>query len=41
MNMKKLTEEDVKFRYIDPAIENIGWSKTQINKEYYFTDGQI
>ena len=39
--MKKLTEEDVKFRYIDPAIENIGWSKSQINKEYYFTDGQI
>ena len=39
--MKKLTEEDVKFRYIDPAIENIGWRKSQINKEYYFTDGQI
>lgn len=39
--MKKLTEEDVKFRYIDPAIENKGWSKTQISKEYYFTDGQI
>jgi len=39
--MKKLTEEDVKFRFIDPAIENVGWKRNQVIKEYYFTDGQI
>lgn len=39
--LKKLTEEDVKFRFVDPAIESKGWKKRQISKEYYFTDGQI
>lgn len=39
--MKKLTEEDIKFRYITPAIEQAGWTKHQILLEYFFTDGQV
>lgn len=39
--MTKETEEDVKFRYITPAIENSGWSKNQILMEYFFTEGQV
>ena len=41
--MKKpvFTEEDVKLRCITPAVENAGWSKTQIFMEYSFTAGQI
>lgn len=39
--MTKETEEDVKFRYITPAIENAGWSKNQILMEYFFTEGQV
>ena len=37
----KLTEEDVKFRYIEPNLEKSGWKKKQIRKERYFTDGKI
>ncbi|MGD9581801.1 MAG: EcoAI/FtnUII family type I restriction enzme subunit R, partial [Vampirovibrionia bacterium] len=39
--MAILTEEDVKFRYITPAIEKSGWQKEQVFMEYYFTDGQM
>lgn len=39
--MKKLTEEDIKFRFITPALEKAGWIKEQILMEYYFTDGQV
>lgn len=39
--MKKLTEEDIKYRLITPAIENSGWNKEQIFLEYFFTDGQV
>jgi len=39
--MKKLTEEDIKFRYITPAIEQAGWTKSQVLMEYFFTDGQV
>lgn len=39
--MKKLTEEDIKFRYITPAIEQAGWIKEQVLMEYFFTDGQV
>ena len=35
-----LSEEDVKHRYITPAIEN-GWSKEHIRMEYFFTAGQV
>ena len=39
--MKKLTEEDSKYRYITPAIEESGWKKEQVFMEYFFTDGQV
>ena len=39
--MKKLTEEDIKYRYITPAIEKAGWKKEQVLMEYFFTDGQV
>ena len=39
--MKKLTEEDIKYRYITPAIEQVGWKKEQVLMEYFFTDGQV
>lgn len=39
--MTKETEEDVKFRYITPAIEKAGWDKNQIFMEYFFTEGQV
>jgi type I restriction enzyme R subunit len=38
--MKKLTEEDIKYRFISPAIEKAGWVKDQVLTEYY-TKGQI
>lgn len=36
-----LSEEDVKFRFIAPAIEKSGWKKENIRMEHYFTEGQI
>lgn len=39
--MAKLTEEDIKLRYITPAILNAGWDKHQFRMEYFFTDGQV
>lgn len=40
---KELTEEDVKFRYINEAITNKGWSKDSIfmEQKVKFTDGKI
>ena len=38
---KNLTEEDIKNRYITPAIENKGWDKKHIRMEYPFTDGLV
>lgn len=39
--MKKLTEEDIKHRFITPAVEQSGWIKEQILMEYFFTNGQV
>ena len=39
--MNKLTEEDIKHRYITPSIEKSGWEKNQFRMEYFFTDGQV
>lgn len=45
--MKRLSEEDIKNRYITPAIEKSGWTKNQTRMEYsirenlQFTDGKI
>jgi len=40
-SMSKLTEEDVKYRFISPAIEKAGWDKEQVALEHYFTAGQM
>lgn len=41
MNYHNYSEEDVKYQFITPSIENAGWNKTQIRFEYSFTDGQM
>lgn len=41
MSKKDLTEEDIKLRYITPAINNAGWKNEHIRMEYYFTDGKV
>jgi type I restriction enzyme R subunit len=41
MGKKDLSEEDIKVRYITPAVEKSGWDKKQIRYEYYFTAGRI
>ncbi|WP_083705140.1 type I restriction endonuclease [Paenibacillus sp. FSL H8-0259] len=42
MAKKNLSEEDIKARYITPAITNAGWDiKKQIRLEYAFTAGRI
>ncbi len=39
--MPKLTEEDVKNRFITPALEKSGWQKQQMWMEKFFTDGKV
>lgn len=41
MSKKDLTEEDIKLRYITPAINDAGWKNEHIRMEYYFTDGRV
>lgn len=42
INKKSLSEEDIKMKYITPAIKKSGWDiKTQVRAEYSFTDGRI
>ena len=41
MRKRELSEEDIKARYITPAVENAGWDKKQIRYEYAFTAGRI
>jgi len=39
---KDLTEQDIRSKYISPAIEGSGWDRMkQIREEKYFTDGRI
>jgi type I restriction enzyme R subunit len=39
---KDLTEQDIRSKYISPAIEGAGWDRmNQIREEKYFTDGRI
>lgn len=40
-NKQSLNEEDIKYRFITPAIEKAGWDKNQIRLEYAFTDGGV
>ncbi len=37
----KLSEEDIKNRFITPAIESKGWNKNAIRMEFKLTDGKI
>lgn len=40
--MSKLTEEDVKLRFITPAItETAGWRKEQLRMELVIAPGQV
>lgn len=41
MGKRDLSEEDIKARYITPAVEQSGWGKKQIRYEYAFTAGRI
>lgn len=42
LNKKELTEEDIKLKYITPALQNAEWDiKNQIRCEYYYTAGKI
>lgn len=41
MSKRDLSEQDICYRYITPAIERAGWSKNQIRMEYTFTDGPV
>jgi type I restriction enzyme R subunit len=38
---KDLSEEDIKHRYITPALESKGWDKHLVRMEYSFTAGRI
>lgn len=42
MKKSKMTEEDIKVKYINPAIEKSGWDiNKNVKFEYCFTDGKI
>jgi len=41
LDFDKENEADVRKRYIDPAIEDAGWSVKQMKLEFYFTDGKM
>lgn len=42
LNKKELTEEDIKLKYITPALQAADWDiKNQIRCEYYYTAGKI
>lgn len=38
---KQLSEEDIKNRYITPALESAGWDKDHMRMEYAYTAGKI
>ena len=40
-NKKSLSEEDIKNRYITPALDKAGWEKTHYRMEYHFTAGRV
>lgn len=42
LSIKDLTEEDIKLRFITPALQKSDWDiHSQIRCEYYYTDGKI
>ena len=40
-NKKDLSEEDIKNRYITPALNAVGWAAEDMLMEKYFTDGRV
>ena len=40
-NKKSLSEEDIKNRYITPALDAAKWEKSDYRMEYYFTAGRV
>lgn len=38
---KSLSEEDIKNRYITPALNKSGWRADDMRMEYFFTDGRV
>ena len=41
MSIKDLTEQEIRTRYITPAIQGAGWQPNQIREEVCLTAGQI
>jgi type I restriction enzyme R subunit len=41
LDKKDLTEQEIRTRYITPAIQPASWLPRQIREEVYLTDGQI
>ncbi len=41
INKKQLSEEDIKLRYITPAIQQAGWKNEHIRMELQITDGRV
>jgi len=42
IDKKQLTEQDIRTKFITPAIKNAGWDEmTQLREEVYFTAGRI
>jgi type I restriction enzyme R subunit len=41
MDKKQLTEQEIRSRFIMPAIQNAGWSTAQIREDYAITIGRI
>ena len=41
MNKKQLTEQEIRTRFITPAIQSAGWQPAQIREEFAITKGRI
>ena len=41
IEQSRLSEEDIKTRFITPALYRAGWSNEQFRMEHYFTDGRV
>lgn len=41
MNKRELSEQEIRTRFITPALVDAGWRIEQIREEYYFTDGKV
>ena len=41
VDKKDLTEQEIRTRYITPAIRDAGWPAAQVREELRLTDGQI